>query len=82
MNKINIVLSFTSFVFSVIAIFVMYYIFAGVSLILGIATINDEKTRGLSITSIVIVCITFIFKMLYIVIKSGKLPEWLTSGIF
>lgn len=81
-SKINIILSFLSLIFSVISFFVMYYIFAGLALILGIVTLKDKQTRGLSICSIAIVCITFIFKMINIIVTNGNLPEWLINGLF
>ena len=81
-NNYNVFLSSLSFLSSILSIFVMYYILAGVALVLGLFTIKDEKSRKLSITSISIVCITFIFKVIYNVVTSGNLPEWLTNGLF
>ena len=56
----NVVLSTVSLCFSVLSMFLMYYIFAGIALLTGIISINDEKSRKLSIASIILVCITFI----------------------
>jgi hypothetical protein len=60
----------------------MYYILAGVALLLGVITVNDEKTKTLSLSSIAIVIITFILKIIYTIVTSGNLPEWLTNGLF
>ena len=59
----------------------MYYIFAVIALFTGIISVNDEKTRGMSITSIIIVCITFILKILNTLMINGALPTWLTNGL-
>lgn len=60
----------------------MYYIFAIIALVLGAITLNDERTGKLSLTSIVIVCITFVIKLISIIVANGNLPEWLTNGLF
>ena len=80
-NNYNVFLSSLSFLCSILSIFVMYYILAGVSLLLGLITLKDEKTRKLSITSISIVCVTYIIKIIYNVVVNGNLPEWLTNGL-
>ncbi len=81
-NKLNVVLSFVSFVSSIVSFFVMYYIFAIIAFILCTITLNDEKSRKLSLTSIVIVCVTFVIKLISIIVANGNLPEWLTNGLF
>lgn len=59
----------------------MYYIFAGVSLILGFATLKDERAKSLSLSSIIIVFVTFIFKIIHTLIINGSLPDWLIRGL-
>lgn len=81
-NTANVILSALSFFCAIISVIIMYYILAGVSLALAIATINNERTRKLSLSSISIVCFTFVLKVIYTLIVNGNLPEWLIKGLF
>lgn len=81
MKNSNVVLSSISLVASIVSIFVMYYIFAGIALVLGLLTVNDEKSKKLSLSSIAIVCITLVVKIIYNVVTNGSLPGWLSGGL-
>ena len=80
-NNFSIILSFISFFCSLIAIFVMYYVFTGIALILGITTLQNERSKYLSISTLVIIFITLLLKIIKCAIE-GNLPSWLTSGLF
>ena len=80
-NGLSMILSFVAFFFSIIGIFVMYYIFTGIALVLGIATIQNEKSKYLSISTIVVIFITLVLKLIKCAIN-GNLPGWLSGGLF
>ena len=75
------ILSFVSFGSSIVSIFVMYYVLAGVALVTGLISMRDENAKKMSVASIVIVCITLVAKLLTMALQNGELPAWLTSGI-
>ena len=77
----NVMLAFVSFCSSVISIFLMYYIFATIALVTGIMSANDERTKKMSISAIVIVAITFVAKIATVLLQNGTLPNWLINGI-
>ena len=79
--NISVILATASICFSLLSVFLMYYIFAGVALVTGIVSMHDERAKKVSIASILFVCITFIVKMIVILIQNGNLPEWLMQGI-
>lgn len=78
----NVIIAMTSFCSSIIAIFTMYYVFATIALITGIIGLKNEDSKPMSITSLIIVAITLITKLLGIVTATGSLPAWLTNGLF
>ena len=80
-NNLSMILSFVSFFCSIIAIFVMYYIFTGIAIILGISTLQNERSKYLSISTLVVVFITLVLKLIKCAID-GNLPSWLTNGLF
>jgi len=77
----NVMLAFVSFCSSFISKFLMYYIFATIALVTGIMSANDERTKKLSISAIGIVAITFVAKIVTVLLQNGTLPNWLINGI-
>ena len=80
-NSLSLIFSFVSFFCSIIGIFVMYYVFTGIALVLGIATIQNERSRYLSISTLVVIFVTVLLKLIKCAIE-GNLPSWLTGGLF
>ena len=80
-SSLSMILSFISFFCSIIAIFVMYYIFTGIALVLGIASLQNERSKYLSISTLVVVFVTLVLKLIKCAID-GNLPPWLTGGLF
>lgn len=79
--NINMVFSLISFAFSIVSIFVMYYVFAGIGLVTALISIRDEHAKKMSITSIIIIVITFVLKLITTLIENGYIPEWLMNGL-
>ena len=77
----NILMAIIALASSIVAIFKMYYIFATIALILGLIGLRKESSRGMSKTTLVIVFITLIIKVLEIVSSNDWLPEWLMKGL-
>ena len=77
----GVLVAFTSFFSSIVAIFTMYYIFAAIALITGIIGLKHENARSMSCTALIIVVISFIIKMVNTLIISGSLPQWLINGM-
>ena len=80
-NSINTIMAIISFVCSIASIFVMYYVLAIFSFATSLVTIKDESTKNISIVTLIIVCITFVLKLLRYIIENGILPDWLTNGL-
>ena len=74
-------LALVSFSSSIIAIYTFYCLFAPISLISALFCINKKNTRSIAITTIIIVAVSFVIKILDQLTKNGALPEWLTSGL-
>ena len=81
-KKGGVVIGLIAFFSSIISVFVMYYIFAAISAILGIIGLRKENSRAISITSLIIVSVTFVVKMITVLLDSGALSEALTKGLF
>lgn len=77
----GVIIGLVSFCSSIISIFVMYYIFAALSLITGFLGLSKKNSKAISIVSIVIVGITFIIKLLGILLEQGILTDALTKGL-
>lgn len=80
-NSSGIILSLSAFFSSIVSIFTMYYLFAAVALITGILGLKNKSTRGFSIVAIIVVAVSFIIKMVNIVMTEGMLPEWFMKGM-
>ena len=78
----GVIIGLISFFSSIMSLFVMYYIFAGISIITGIIGLGKENSRAISITSLTIVAITFVIKTVTVLLQSNILSEVLTKGIF
>ena len=74
-KSINSIMAIIAFVCSVASIFVMYYILAIFSFVTSLVTIKDESTKNLAVVSLIIVCITFVLKLLYYIIEKGNPPH-------
>ena len=79
-NEGGIIIGIVSFFSSIISFFVMYYILAIVALVTGFYGINNERSRGLCITSLIITIITFILKIIGAIVDKGMLSEVLLKG--
>lgn len=77
----NIILAMVSFFSSIVAIFIMYYIFAAIALATGFVSINKKESKTLAGISIGIVCVTFVIKIVNTLLLNGNLPQWLTNGM-
>ena len=81
-NLQNAILGLTSFFSAVLAIFVMYYIFAIIALTTGLVGLKNKESKPMCIVSIIIVCFTFVLKIVNVLTTSGSLPDWLVNGMF
>lgn len=81
-GKGGVVIGLVAFFSSVISIFVMYYIFAAISAIMGIIGLKKENSRAISITSLIIVAVTFVVKLVTVLLETGALSEVFTRGLF
>jgi len=79
-NKGGIIIGIVSFFSTIVSFFVMYYILATVALVTGFAGINNERSRGLCITSLIITIITLVLKIILAISEKGILSEVLLKG--
>lgn len=77
----NVIIAMTSFCSSIIAVFTMYYLFASIALVTGLIGLKNEDSKPISITSLIIVAVTLVIKVLNTLMVNGTLPAWLTSGL-
>ena len=82
-NKSNggLILSIVSFFSAVISIFTMYYLFAVIALITGMPGLKYKNTKGLSIATLIIVAVSFVIKVINLLITEGSLPAWFMNGM-
>ncbi len=78
----SVVLALVSFFSSIVSIFTMYYIFAAIALICSLFSFKKPNSRGIAITSMTIVIVTLVIKIINVLLLSGNLPQWLTNGLF
>ena len=78
----SIFLALVSFISSIVAIFIMYYIFAAVSLVTALFCIGKKNSRSIAIASIVIVVFTLVIRILNVLLEADALPAWLMNGLF